>query len=93
MNTSMSRQRGHELLDPHDGHQHVGQRRAHAAVALGLEHADRARLGHGEVGAADSHARRQELRPQVPARRLSQGGRLVGQVRQVQLAGEHIADL
>ena len=39
-----------------------GQRRAHAPVALGLDHADRARLGHAEVRAADRHGHGEELR-------------------------------
>ena len=41
--TSRSRKRGIDLLDPHHRDQHLGQRRAHAAVALGLDDADRAR--------------------------------------------------
>ena len=81
----MSRQRGHELLDPHHGHEHLGQRRAHAAVALGLEHADRAGLGDREVGAARSPcAPTRNFAPQVqpgrlgrapPARRSGRAGR------------------
>ena len=40
------------LLDPHQRDQDLRQRRAHAAVALGLDDADRARLGDREVRAA-----------------------------------------
>ena len=43
---------GQHLLDPHHRHEHPRQRRAHAAVALGLHHGDRAGLGDAEVRAA-----------------------------------------
>ena len=42
---------GSDLLDPHHGDQHLGQRRAHAPVALGLDHAHGAGLGHREIRA------------------------------------------
>ena len=71
------------------------QRQAHPAVALGLDHAQRAGLGDGEVGAADADLRGQELAPQVPPRRLGQRGRVVGQagVDVGHLAQEELADL
>ena len=47
----------HELLDAHDGDQRLGQRQAHPAVALGLDDAERAGLGDGEVGAGDRDRR------------------------------------
>ena len=49
---------GQDLLDPHHGDEHLGQRRAHAPVALGLDDADRAGLGDAEVRAADRHRHR-----------------------------------
>ena len=42
---------------PRIGHEHGRQRRAHAAVSLRLDDADRARLGDAEVGAADADLR------------------------------------
>ena len=71
---------GHHLLDPHHRDEHLRQRRAHPAVALGLEHADAARLRHREVRPAHPHARRQELRPQVKPRRLGERRGVVGQL-------------
>ena len=85
--------RRHELLDPHHGHEHLGERGAHAPVALRLEHADRAGLRDREVGAGDPDAGRQELRPQMQPGRLRERRRLIGQVGQVELAREQLADL
>jgi len=45
----------HQLLDAHDGDEHVGERQAHPAVALGLDNRERARLRDSEVGPAGRH--------------------------------------
>ena len=83
-----------DLLDPHHRDQHVRQRRAHAPVALGLDHAHGAGLGDREVRPADPHAHAQERLAQMAARGLGQSGRLVGQVLGArQLAPEQLADL
>ena len=68
------------LLDADDRDQHLGQGQAHPAVALGLDHDERAGLGDGEVGAGDGHPRVEELLAQVHPRGAGQHGRLVGQV-------------
>ena len=57
--------RRHHLLDADHRDQHLGQRQAHPAVALGLHHDERAGVGDGEVGAADADLGAQELLPQV----------------------------
>ena len=57
----------HELLDAHHRDEQLGQRGAHAPVALGLEDADGAGLGHREVRPGDPHPRVEELPPQVRA--------------------------
>ena len=62
-------ERGHDLLDAHHRDQRLRQGQAHPAVALGLEHHQRAGLGDGEVRAGDRDLRRQELPPQVHAGR------------------------
>jgi hypothetical protein len=66
-----------ELLDPHDRDEDLGQRRAHAPVALGLEDDDVAGLRDREVRAADADRHREELRAQVGARRRRERGRVV----------------
>ena len=71
----------HELLDPDDRHEHGRQRRAHAAVSLRLDDAERPGLGDGEVGAADRHPRVQELLAQVEPGRLGELARVVGDAR------------
>ena len=68
------------LLDPHHADQRLGQRRAHAPVALGLDDADRAGLGDPEVRARDRHRHGQELVAQVLAGRLGDRGRLPAEV-------------
>ena len=47
------RERRHELLDPHDGDEGLGQRQAHPPVALGLDDGERPGVRDGEVRAAD----------------------------------------
>ena len=83
----------HQLLDPDDADQHLRERRAHPPVALGLQHHQAARLGHGEVGPADADARPQEPLAQVPARRLGQLRRVVRQLGVADRAAEQVADL
>ena len=72
--------RRQHLLDPHQGDQHLRQRRAHAPVALGLDDADRARLGDAEVRAADRDGHGEELLAQVAAGRLGDRARLEPQL-------------
>ena len=69
------------LLDPHHRDEHLGQRRAHPAVALGLDDADRAGVGGGEVRARDRHARPEERLAEMEPRRLGELARVVGEVR------------
>ncbi len=73
-------ERRHDLLDADDRDQDLRERQAHPAVALGLDHDQRAGLGDGEVGTGDGHLRPQELLPQVQARGRRELGRVVGQV-------------
>ena len=82
-----------QLLDPDDGDQRLGQRRAEAAVALRLDDRDGAGLGDREVGAADRDARGQELRAQVRARRGGELLRVVREPGQPERAAEEVADL
>ena len=62
----------HHLLDPDHRDQHLGQRQAHPAVALGLDDDQRAGVGDREVRAGDADLRAQELLAQVQPRRLGQ---------------------
>src|SRR5919107_3809080 len=82
-----------DLLYPHEGNEDRRQRRAHPAVALGLDDADGPRLGHGEVRARDTHLRRQKLLAQVQAGRLPQVGRPVGEIVCVQFLQKKLPDL
>ena len=66
----------HELFDAHHRDQGLGQGQAHAAVALGLDHADGAGLGDREVRAGDGDLGAQELLAQVQARGVGQVGRV-----------------
>ncbi len=70
-----------------------GKRRAHPAVALGLDNDDGPCLGDGEVRTADSDFRIQELLAQIQARDLGQLVRLVGERSAGDRAQEEIADL
>ena len=84
---------GQQLLDAHHGDQDLREGRAHAPVALGLDHAHRPRLGDREVGPADPHRDREELRAQV---RPGGGGEslgIVGEILDPQLGAEEVADL
>ena len=72
---------GQQLLDPDQADQHLGQGRAHAPVALRLEHHQRARVGDREVGAADADTGPQEPLAQVPAGGLGQVGGAVAEPR------------
>ena len=84
----------HDLLDAHHGDQGLRQGQAHPAVALGLDHGERAGLGDAEVGAADRDLGGQELSAQVRARRHGQRPRLVGEVAGAgHLAEEDLPDL
>ena len=81
------------LLDPHHGDQHLGQRRAHAAVALGLDDADGAGVGGREVRAGDRDPRPEERLAQVQPCRLRELGRLVREARPPEALAEEIPDL
>ena len=72
--------RRHHLLDADDRDQHLGQGQAHPAVALGLDHDQRAGLGDREVGAGDGHPGVQELLAQVQPGGAGQHRRVVGEV-------------
>ena len=74
--TSRSRHSGSTFSIPITRDQDPRQRRAHAPVALGLHHADRPRLRHAEVRAADRHGHGEELLAQVPAGGLGDRRRL-----------------
>ena len=65
----------HDLLDAHDRDQGLGQGQAHPAVALGLQHDQRAGVGDGEVGAGDGDLGPQEGTPQVRCARPRPGPR------------------
>ena len=82
-----------QLLDPEHRDEHRRQRRAHPPVALGLDDADRARLGDAEVGAADADARGQEPLAQVDAGRLGEIARVVGLDARRDRPREQVADL
>ena len=82
-----------QLLDPEHRHEHRGQRRAHAAVALGLDDADRSRLRDPEVRARDADARAEEPLAQIAARRLGEVGGLVRSDAGCDRAREQVADL
>ena len=86
-------ERGHELLDSHHGHEHGRQRRAHAAVPLGLDDADRPGLGDAEVGAADADARAEELLAQVDPRGLGEVPRVVRHDPRRDRARKQVTDL
>src|SRR5262249_59589503 len=59
-----------QLLDPEDGDEDVRERRAHAAVAFGLDDDDRARFRDAAVRSADADLRTQEALEGVgPGRR------------------------
>ncbi len=73
------RQGRHDLLDADHGHEHVGERQAHAPVALGLHDDERAGLRDGEVGPAHGDAGAQELLAQVQAGGLGERGGVVGE--------------
>ena len=86
-------ERGHELLDPDDGDERAGKGGAEAAVAFGLDDADGACFGDGEVCAADADARLEKPLPQVRARCACERGRLLREIRDSQLLAEEVADL
>jgi hypothetical protein len=71
---------GDQLLDPEDGDQGVGQRQAHAAVALGLGDEQPAGLGDREVRAADGDLGFQEQASEVKPRGPGERVRVIGQV-------------
>ncbi len=83
------------LLDAHDGDQGVGQRQAHAAVALRLDDGQGAGLRDAEVGSGDGDLRRHELLAQIGAGRCRQvGGDVVqGRVDARDLLEEDLPDL
>ena len=72
---------------------HRGQAGDHAAVALVGDQHHAAGLGHGEVAAADAHARGQEFLAQQPSRHGGQPGDVVGRQRLAGQLGEHLGDL
>ena len=77
-------ERRHDLLDPHHRHEHLGQRRAHPAVALGLDDDDAPGVGAGEVRSRDGDRAREELLAQKRPRRRGQLLWVVGQVREAE---------
>src|SRR5215208_3553930 len=82
-----------DFLYPHEGHEDRRQRRAHPAVALGLDDADSPRLGHSEVRARDTDLCSEELLAQVQAGRLRQVGRPVGEILRAKLLHKELPDL
>ena len=71
---------GDYFLDADEGDEHVGQRDAHTAIAFGLDDADRAGLGDGEVGPADADLCAQEAVAKVVTRGVGQVFGLVGEI-------------
>ncbi len=71
---------GDYFLDADEGDEHVGQRDAHAAVAFGLDDADRAGLGDGEVGSADADLGAQEAVAEIVASGVGEVFGLVGEI-------------
>ena len=84
---------GHDLLDPHHRHEHLGQGRAHPAVPLGLDDDDAPGVGAGEVGARDGHARAEECVAKEGARRRGQRAGIVAETLQPEPLPEQVADL
>src|ERR687894_732235 len=84
---------GHDLLYAHQRDEDGRQRRAHPAVALGLDDGDRPGLGDGEVRPADADLRVQKLLPEVEASGVRQVLRLVGELLGVELPEEELPDL
>ena len=84
---------GQHLLDSGQGNQGAGQRKAHAAVALGLNHHDRAGFGDEEVGAADGRRDGQKLLAEISACRVGQNLWVVGEVLEPHAPGEDFAHL
>ena len=92
-NTSRSANVGTSFSIPTTVTSTARQRRAHAAVALRLDDAERAGLGDAEVRAADADLGAQEPLAQVEARRLGQVARVVGGDARRDRAREEVADL
>jgi hypothetical protein len=72
--------RRHDLLDPDDGHQDLGEGEAHPPVALGLDDDERARLGDGEVRTRHGDPRVEELLAEMLTRSAGELRRVVGEV-------------
>ena len=86
-------ERGDDFFDADESDEDVGHGDAHAAVAFGLDDADGAGFGDGEVGAADADLDAQEAVAEVVAGGGGEVFRCVGELRQVHRAAEDFGDL
>ena len=81
------------FFDAGQGNHGAGQGEAHAAVALRLDHGDRAGFSDQEVCAADGRGNGEKLLPQIGAGGVGEGLGIVGEILEAHAAGEDLAHL
>ena len=84
---------GHDLLDAYQADQSTGQREAHAAIALGLNHGYRAGFSDQEIGAADGGGDGQKLLAKIGAGGVGQFPGIAGEVFEAHGTGKDLTHL